>query len=182
MRDRGHTEVICFCVLIHPDRNPQLPAGLERRLTPAVGRQILLRMSPFWHALLFGAIVTTLAALLAFAAARLRFSVPRGIRTVLDFLFLLPLALPSPLVINFGMQYTDLSIGDIVFAVPVFYLCAVMGFRRVQPECVDAARLQGLGPCGIFWRVWFPAAWPWLAAALALGWFRNAIMWVIAYS
>lgn len=141
-------------------------------------------MSLFWNTLLTNAAATTAAALLAFAAARMRFSVPRGFRTALDILFLLPLALPS---IAFGFIAAQelrllITIGDNVATLPLYYLCAWMGFRKVRLECIDAARLQGLGTCGIFWRVWFPVAWPWLAAGLALGILRSVLLIALVYA
>jgi len=103
----------------------------------------------------------------------------------LDILFLLPLALPTILTagatVTFGqrndctLMWPDL-LADSIGALPLFYLCAVMGFRRIQREWTDAARLQGLGRCGIFWRVWFPPARLWLAAGLALGLLRVALL------
>jgi len=139
-------------------------------------------MITLWNDILAGTVATTMAILLAYGAARMRFSVPRGVRITMDALFLLPLALPSPLVIKFAIRCPDFTVEDIISALPVFYLCGLMGFRRVHYECIDAARLQGLGSCGIFWRIWFPAAWPWLAAGLILGWFRNALLWAILHA
>ena len=56
-----------------------------------------------------------------------------------------------------------------------------MGFRRVDRETIEAARLQGLGHCGIFWRVWFPVAWKWLTAGMLLGLIRSALFGVMVH-
>ena len=70
-------------------------------------------------------------------------------------------------------------VADVLMALPVFYLCAIMGFRQVRPEWIDVARLQGVGRCGIFWRVWFPVAWPWLVAGIAIGFLRAGSLIVL---
>jgi ABC-type Fe3+ transport system permease subunit len=58
------------------------------------------------------------------------------------------------------------------------YFCAWMGFRKVQPEWIEAAQMQGMGPCGRFWRIWVPTAKGWLfvAALLALWHLVSAIV------
>ena len=132
-------------------------------------------------------IATGLAALVAFSAARLRFSLARIPRTALDILFLLPLALSPSLAIyitcSFLAQAEHIAIGaDSITAIPLFYLCAWMGFRRVDRETIDAARLQGLGRCGIFWRVWFPAAWPWLLGGFVIGLSRGIFLLLLAHA
>lgn len=124
---------------------------------------------------------TAIVWLIATAAARLRFSSPRGLRAVVDVLFLLPLALPSPFLVAWTLGCSDFSLEDLFAAIPLFYLCALMGFRRVEAETREAARLQGLGPCGRFWRVDFPVAWRWLAAGLALGCFRSSLLLMLSY-
>jgi len=104
----------------------------------------------------------TLVAFLAFAAARLRFCAPRWLRILLDILFLFPFLIPWPLFNIISIQY----------------LCGIMGLRKVQQEQLDVARLQGLGFCGCFWRVTFPAARFWLLAGLAVGWIQAALGFV----
>ena len=136
-------------------------------------------MEPIWITPQASWIATLLAALVAFSAARIRFLLQKSPRTALDILFLLPLALPSLFVINLKIHCPDLSVEDTLSTLPLFYLCALMGFRKVSRETVDAARLQGFGHCGIFWHVWFPTAWLWLVCGLALGLFRNALLLTI---
>ena len=125
---------------------------------------------------------TAIVWLIASAAARLRFSAPHRLRLAVDILFLLSLALPAPLVVSTAIHCPDVSVEDLFAAIPLFYLCALMGFRRVEAETVEAARLQGLGRCGIFWRVYFPAAWPWLTVGLALGCFRSGILLALIHA
>lgn len=140
----------------------------ETRLTPPPEPQILHGlhlMTPLWNSLQTASITVALAFLLATGAARVRFSASRGLRTTLDVLFLLMLVLPSWLIsfFHFGNIPTLMA----AEMLPFFYFCAAMGFRHVNREAMDAARLQGLGQCGIFWRLFFPAAWPWLLGGLA---------------
>jgi len=105
--------------------------------------------------------VVTLVAFFVFAAARLRSRAMHWLllRILLDVLFLFPLLLPLPLLNIISIQY----------------LCGIMGFRKVQQEQLDVARLQGLGFCGRFWRLTFPTAWVWLLAGLMVGWIQIAL-------
>ena len=99
-------------------------------------------------------------------AARARFSSPRWLQWVLDVLFLLPMAVP--LVGYVGHNLTLL---------PLFYFAAAYGFSKVDRTVLDAARMQGMGRCGTFWRVFFPAARGVLGVALLVGICR--IVWLI---
>ncbi|MDD5349215.1 MAG: hypothetical protein PHQ12_03290 [Chthoniobacteraceae bacterium] len=122
-------------------------------------------MNPTWDILLINLAATVVLWAVATVAARIRFSASRGVRIALDVLFLLPLLYPSRVVLLL-----------------IFYFCAILGFQRVDRETIDAARLQGLRSCGIFWRVFFPVAWPWLIGGLVLGCARSAILLVILYA
>jgi molybdate transport system permease protein len=143
-------------------------------------------MTPLWNYLLTAVLAAFLALTISALAARVRFSAPRKAGLALDLLFLLPLAIPLEILVSMVgfpdgsmselLAVTLLAVMEIICALPVFYLCAVMGFRRVDREAIDAARLQGLGRCGIFWRLFFPAAWPWLLGGLAVGLFRAAFL------
>ncbi|MEI8233619.1 MAG: ABC transporter permease subunit [Verrucomicrobiota bacterium] len=144
-------------------------------------------MNLLWPSILLYLAAMLAAWALATLAARIRFSARRGLRVALDVLFLLPLAFPSAtpgyaIIIPFlfkPVSQSMLSVAtgvECLFLLPIFYLCAVMGFRRVDRETIEAARLQGVGRCGIFWRVFGPVAWPWLVAGFALGWFRIAFL------
>jgi len=140
----------------------------------------------FWNALLITCAIIALSFLLATGAALFRFSASKKRRAALDLLFLIPLALPPELACSYAKYglmlgfpswlasscfHPSLALESIAL-LPILYFCAYMGFRRVSLESIDAARLQGLRCCGIFWRSFFPAAWPWLLAGLALSFFR----------
>jgi len=144
-------------------------------------------MDPLWISLQT-TIAALLVALISFSAARIRFSLSRTPRTILDLLFLSPLLLSPVILVYVAIHFLGQSQServviaeDAITAIPIFYLCAAMGFRRVQSLWIDAARLQGLGRCGIFWRVWFPPARSWLAAGLVLGLLRAWMFPVIAF-
>jgi len=143
-------------------------------------------MEPLWISLLAAVISAFVASLIGALAARVRFSASSGLRWVLDILFLLPLVMPAAIAYFFAYDFrVDMegafpTIPLVVFdnsigALPIFYLSAIMGFRQVQQEWIDAARLQGYGLLGVFWRVFLPTARPWLAVGLALGFLRGAI-------
>lgn len=115
--------------------------------------------------LLSAAVITITATLIAAFAARVRFSASRGLRWALDILFLLPLALPSQFPIPIDQ---NIFLFEAFVTLPLLYLCAIMGFRNVRRETLDAARLQGMGPCGTFWRFFVPPARGWLLGGAAL--------------
>ena len=136
-------------------------------------------MEPLWNSLLAAFVSVLIALTISALAARVRFSASPSLRWVLDILFLLPLAVPTLLanVLSLAAYKNSMLFWiDSVFSLPLFYLCAIMGFRKIVRETIDAARLQGLGCCGIFWRVIFPPACPWLAAGLGLGLLRGLIL------
>jgi ABC-type Fe3+ transport system permease subunit len=115
--------------------------------------------------LLSSLIATALLSLIAAAAARLRYSASKGLRIALDILFFLPLLVP--------IEWISGTCRNIVLEeggalLPFLYLCGILGFRSVERETIEAARLQGSGPCGIFWRVFWPGAWPWLLGGAAV--------------
>ncbi len=116
--------------------------------------------------LLISAVITTVIALMvAAAAARARFSASRGLRLALDIVFLSPLVLPLQLIKTGSCVFSDL---DALSMLPILYLCAIAGFRTVNRETLEAAKLQGMGRCGTFWRFFVPAGWKWLLVGAAL--------------
>jgi ABC-type molybdate transport system permease subunit len=141
--------------------------------------------------ILTGCIAMTIAALVALVAARIWLALPRWLAFALDFLFLLPLILPST-AIDYGfsslnMRYPFMPghelnlwlhilslvlLPRIVAAVPLIYFCARMGFHKTNEELVETARLQGLGAFAIFWHIRIRLGWPWFASGLALGYLR----------
>ena len=142
-------------------------------------------MEPIWISLLAALISALIASLISAVAARVRFSAKPGLRWALDILFFLPLAIPALLANVLSLAgYSDSTLfwADAAFALPLFYLCAIMGIRRVDREAIDAARLQGCGWLGIFCRVFLPVAWPWLATGLMLGFVSSAVLHALAYA
>ncbi|GEM_PF-5831840 len=129
---------------------------------------------PFWTNPLvytFGPAAVTF--LIATACARARFSAPRNLKLALDALVLLLLALPNVLASAPNLAY--LAIFEQVAIFPIFYVCAVIGFSKVDRETLDAVRLQGLGLCGSFWRIFFPAARGWILCGLGVAFLRQAL-------
>ncbi len=144
-------------------------------------------MDPLWISLLASLVSVLIALTISALAARVRFSASRGLRWTLDILFLLPLAFSPFTLANIAWRWFAHSqniafVMEGIATLPLVYLCAIMGFRKIVRETIDAARLQGLGCCGIFWRVIFPPAWPWLAAGLAIGLFRSLILLALVYA
>lgn len=118
-----------------------------------------------WLNLIISAVVSTAVVLLiATVAARVRFSASRGLRTILDVLFFLPLLCPLEFL---GGTCRNILLIEAGAMLPILYLCGILGFRKVDHETLDAARLQGLGTCGTFWRFFVPAAWQWLLGGAA---------------
>jgi len=131
-------------------------------------------MTELWLNLIISAVVSTAFLLLiATIAARVRFSASRGLRTILDVLFFLPLLCPLEFL---GGTCRNILVSEAGAMLPILYLCGILGFRKVERETLDAARLQGLGACGTFWRFFVPAAWKWLLGGAAVLLFR--LLWV----
>ena len=123
------------------------------------------------HLLISAVITTVIVLMVAAAAARARFSASRGVRLALDIVFLSPLVLPLELIrpsicLYFGI--CTLPNLDPVRMLPILYFCAIAGFRNVNSETLEAAKLQGMGRCGTFWRFFVPTGWKWLLGGAAL--------------
>jgi molybdate transport system permease protein len=141
-----------------------------------------------WISLQTSGIATLLAFVVAVLIARVRGGLGKPARFVLDAFFLLLLLLPSGVSIFIvrslgffvaralgGGAWLNSLIGlklHVIAAVSVIYFCARMGFRKTSPALVEAARMQGFGPCGTFWRIEIPLAWHWLLAGLLIGFLR----------
>ena len=133
-------------------------------------------MTELWIHLIISCIVSTaLLTLIAVGAARLRFSATKGLRWLLDILFFSPLLVPAFFIHGTA---TNIVYGEAAIMLPILYLCGILGFRKVERETLDAARLQGLGTCGTFWRIFFPTACPWLLGGAGVLLFR--LLWVAA--
>lgn len=153
-------------------------------------------MEPLWISLLTVLIAAGVASLLSAIAARIRFSTSRGLGSVLDLIFLLPLAIPEIMAFFVPHFICDMLgtmprnsaptpviiITELFWTLPVFYLCAIMGFRKVSQELIDAARLQGLRSCGIFFRVFFPQGYPWLLGGFIIGLSRGIFVTLMKYA
>ncbi|MEI6560890.1 MAG: hypothetical protein WCO68_02275 [Verrucomicrobiota bacterium] len=133
-------------------------------------------MQPPWIHLIISCVVSTvLLTFVAAGAARIRFSAPKGLRQVLDILFFSPLLVPAFFIHG---TYMNIVYGEAAILLPILYLCGILGFRKVERETLDAARLQGLGMCGTFWRIFVPTAWLWLLGGAGVLLFR--LLWVCA--
>ncbi len=130
-------------------------------------------MSLWLHFLIQVIIVAAVLFFIATAAARMRFSAPRGVRWGLDIVFLLPLALPLNLLALSSFVYEGIAV------LPILYVCGIAGFRNVNRETLEAARLQGMGNCGAFWRLFVPAARFWLLGGMAIVVVRLLILYAV---
>jgi multiple sugar transport system permease protein len=64
--------------------------------------------------------------------------------------------------------YLALLAPALMGSTPLFVLLFYWAFRRVQPECYEAARLEGAGPLTVWWRVGMPQVHPTIAAVGSL--------------
>ena len=124
---------------------------------------------PFVLSLIFTSLIGVIA-------ARIRFSASRQLRLTLDILFLLPLAIPDIVIWFYQIQGVTIMPTEVLWTLPVFYFLSVMKFRKIAPEMLDAVQLQGLGQCGIFWRVFFPLARLWILGGFAIGILRYYVV------
>ena len=147
-------------------------------------------MAPYWIFLANAALLVAVlfSAIAAIWAAQTRLSVTGRLGLLMDFVLLLPLVLPSetlgfllriplfPCVLFLGRffhngigTYIGVPLGWAVEAFSPIYLCMLLGFLRVKGELLDAARMQGLGGWGKFWRVLLPSSWQWFLPGIGLG-------------
>jgi len=147
-------------------------------------------MEPLWNLLLVALISAIVASMISALAARVRFSASRSLALALDIFFLLPLAIPGimafypPILVCYIFAHPiepyaspeAMVATEMLWALPVFYLSAIMAFRKIPRETIDAARVQGLGACGIFCRVFLPPAWPWLLGGFLVGLSRGLLL------
>lgn len=123
------------------------------------------------------------------AYALSRFEIP-GRRTILLTMLAGNLLPPQILLVPVASITEALGIADTRTALVVvqvgfgigFYTFVLHGFMRSLPaEVFEAARLDGAGPGGIFWRIVLPLSRPSLAAlaALATTWIFNDLIWAM---
>jgi multiple sugar transport system permease protein len=135
------------------------------------------------------AVFASLALSSVAAYALSRFAVP-GRRTILLTMLAGNLLPPQILLVPVASITEAIGIADTRTALVVvqvgfgigFYTFVLHGFMRSLPsEVFEAARLDGAGPGGIFWRIVLPLSRPSLAAlaALATTWIFNDLIWAM---
>jgi multiple sugar transport system permease protein len=76
--------------------------------------------------------------------------------------------------LNLVGTYAPLVAPALMGGSPLFVLLYIVAFRRIPPELFEAARMEGIGPVGLWWKIALPLARPTSAAiallALALFW------------
>lgn len=135
------------------------------------------------------AVFASLALSSVAAYALSRFDIP-GRRTILLTMLAGNLLPPQILLVPVASITEAIGIADTRTALVVvqvgfgigFYTFVLHGFMRSLPaEVFEAARLDGAGPGGIFWRIVLPLSRPSLAAlaALATTWIFNDLIWAM---
>jgi ABC-type proline/glycine betaine transport system permease subunit len=76
------------------------------------------------------------------------------------FLTIPSLALFAVFVGPFGLGFTNVLIGLVMYALLPITRNTIVGLRGVDSAVVDAARGMGMGPFRLLWRVRIPLAWP----------------------
>jgi raffinose/stachyose/melibiose transport system permease protein len=136
----------------------------------------------FWRQALNSVIVAvvsvfltvTCASLAAFVFARYAFRGREAMYTLFVFGLLFPLAVAIlPLIIivrDFGLSGNLLGVAlpEAAFALPLTIVILRPFFKSIPLELEDAARVDGCGPFGFFWRILLPLARPALATVSVL--------------
>ena len=131
-----------------------------------------------WNSLLIAAVAVTvavgLACLAAFVFARMVFRGREALYTLFVFGLLFPSAvaiLPLYILVRqLGLAGNPLGVAlpQAAFALPLTIIILRPFFRSIPAELEDAARIDGCGSFGFFWRVLLPLARPALATVSVL--------------
>jgi raffinose/stachyose/melibiose transport system permease protein len=131
-----------------------------------------------WNSVVIAAIAVGLtvfcASLTAFVFARMRFPGREGLYTLFVFGLLFPSAvaiLPLYILVrDLGLSGNPLGVAlpQAAFQLPLSIVILRPFFRSIPAELEDAARIDGCGSFGFFWRVLLPLARPALATVSVL--------------
>jgi raffinose/stachyose/melibiose transport system permease protein len=142
------------------------------------GEQAAAFWGAFWNSLVIATISVTItvlfASMAAYAFARMSFRGREVFYTVFVFGLLFPSAvaiLPlSILVRDLGLVGNPLGVAlpQAAFALPLTIVILRPFFRSIPGELEDAARIDGCGSFGFFWRVLLPLSRPALATVAVL--------------
>jgi raffinose/stachyose/melibiose transport system permease protein len=136
----------------------------------------------FWQQLLNSVVIATIAvgvtlvcaSLAAFVFARIRFPGREAMYTLFVFGLLFPSAvaiLPLYILVrDLGLSGSPLGVAlpQAAFGLPLSIVILRPFFRSIPAELEDAARIDGCGSFGFFWRVLLPLARPALATVSVL--------------
>lgn len=151
-------------------------------------------LSPLWLSLQTSLCATALTFVAGVLCARWRLGrMGRG-TTVLDAIFMLPIALPPSviglaLLLIFGrtspvgetlhelgatilFTWPATVLASFVVAFPIMYQTARGAFAQLDPALLDAARIFGRSESRNLWRILLPLAWPGIAAGTILSFLR----------
>lgn len=127
---------------------------------------------------------------LAFVLARWQFPLKRALNLLIELPIVLPPAVAGlALLVTFGrrgllgpalagvgisLPFSTLAvvIAQTFIAAPFYIRSAQVGFKGIDPEIEEAARVDGASGLALFWRITLPLAGRSLAAGLALCWAR----------
>jgi len=153
-----------------------------------------MNLDPLWISLKTATVATLVAFALAVLLARYRLTTNRITGNILDGVMLLPLALPPTvigllLLLLFGREsligeflerygwavvfsWKATVLASLVMALPILYHTIAAGFRQIDRELIDTARLFGSSEWHTLWNVMLPLAWPSIAAGAMLAFMR----------
>jgi len=146
--------------------------------------------SPLWISLRTALAATVLAFALGVLAARWRVGYRGAFGSLIDGLFLLPLALPPTVIglvlllffgrhspvgtalgalgMNVIFSWEATVIAALVVTLPLMYLAARAGFQQIDRELLDVARTFGYSEWRMLWQIMVPLAWPAIVSGIVL--------------